>query len=63
MNIPDRDLDFLQQGQVLNASYDVTVADGHGGTATQAVDVTFIGTEDLPQVTSGAQTGAVAGVP
>ena len=60
VNIPDRDLDFLQQGQVLNASYDVTVADGHGGTATQAVDVTFVGTEDAPQVTSGAQTGAVA---
>ena len=59
VNIPDRDLDFLQQGQVLTTTYNVAVADGHGGTATQAVDVTFVGTEDLPQVTSGALTGTV----
>ncbi len=57
--LPDRDLDFLAQGETLAATFNVSVADGHGGSATEQVNMTFDGAEDLPQITSGAQTGAV----
>jgi VCBS repeat-containing protein len=47
----------LRQGQQVQETFNILVADGHGGTAIQAVTVTITGTNDLPVVTSGS--GAV----
>src|SRR5205807_7527340 len=47
-SVADGALDFLAAGQTLTQKYDVTVADGHGGTATQTVTVTINGTDDAP---------------
>ena len=46
----DHTFDFLAQGQTLTATYDVTVADGHGGSSTQAVTFTVTGADDAPIV-------------
>jgi VCBS repeat-containing protein len=42
----DEDFDFLSKNQVLTLTYDIQVADNHGGTATQTVIVTVTGTDD-----------------
>ncbi|WP_139108406.1 VCBS domain-containing protein, partial [Ensifer sp. LC14] len=57
--VADSVLDSLQAGQVLTQTYDVTVDDSHGGTATQTVTITITGTNDAPVITSGVQSGAV----
>ncbi len=51
-SVPDNALDFLSAGQVLTQSYNVTIADGHGGTLVQAVTVTITGANDAPVFTS-----------
>src|SRR5438094_634795 len=38
--------DYLQAGQTLTQKYDVTVDDGHGGTALQTITVTITGTNN-----------------
>ena len=58
-NVTDSALDSLAAGQTLTQKYDVTVDDGHGGTAMQTVTVTITGTNDPPVITSSAQAGAV----
>lgn len=63
--VADADLNHLQTGQSLIQGYDVTVDDGHGGTAMQTVSVTLVGTNDAPviqpldetEVTVGSTTG------
>jgi VCBS repeat-containing protein len=45
--VADSALDYLKAGQTLTQKYDVTVDDGHGGTAMQSVTITLIGTDDL----------------
>ncbi|WP_043626929.1 VCBS domain-containing protein, partial [Ensifer sp. ZNC0028] len=57
--VADSVLDSLQAGQILVQTYDVTVDDGHGGTATQTVTIVIAGTNDVPVITSGVQSGAV----
>ncbi|MGT2445363.1 beta strand repeat-containing protein (plasmid) [Ensifer adhaerens] len=57
--VADSVLDSLQAGQILVQTYDVTVDDGHGGTATQTVTIVIAGTNDAPVITSGVQSGAV----
>jgi VCBS repeat-containing protein len=47
-SVPDHALDFLSAGQTLTQIYNVTVADGHGGTIVQPVTVTLTGTNDAP---------------
>jgi VCBS repeat-containing protein len=47
-SVVDGALDFLAAGQTLVQSYNVTVADNHGGTAVQVVTVTLTGTNDAP---------------
>ncbi|WP_456623991.1 VCBS domain-containing protein, partial [Bradyrhizobium sp. P5_C12] len=56
-SISDSALDSLQAGQTLTQKYDVTISDGHGGTAVQTVTVTIVGTNDAPVITSSAQGG------
>src|SRR5581483_8334838 len=45
---PDKDFDFLAQGETLVLTYNVTVTDNHGASATQVVKVTVTGTDDAP---------------
>jgi VCBS repeat-containing protein len=45
-SVPDGALDFLAAGQTLVQKYNVTVDNGHGGTATRTVTVTLTGTND-----------------
>ncbi|HET7849685.1 MAG TPA: VCBS domain-containing protein, partial [Pseudolabrys sp.] len=42
----DENFDFLAAGQTLTVVYDVTVADGHGGSSTRPVTITITGTND-----------------
>jgi VCBS repeat-containing protein len=50
----DGDFDFLAKSQTLVLTYDITVSDGHGGTATQTVKVTVTGTDDKPVIDMAA---------
>ena len=58
-------LQFLAAGQILTQTYNVTINDGHGGTASQAVTITIPGTNDGPDIRvnagdSGGETIAEA---
>jgi choice-of-anchor C domain-containing protein len=57
-SVGDSALDHLKAGQTLIQNYNVTVSDGHGGTASQTVAITITGTNDGATI-SGASTGAV----
>ncbi|MDA9494801.1 beta strand repeat-containing protein, partial [Bradyrhizobium sp. CCBAU 11361] len=59
-SVADSAVDYLQAGQTLTQKYDVTISDGHGGTAVQTVTVTIVGTNDAPTITSAAQSGTVS---
>ena len=52
----------LQAGQTLTQNYDVTVDDGHGGTATQTVTITIVGTTDATvSISDGTPNPATEG--
>ena len=53
-------LDFLGDNDQLTLTFTVQVNDGHGGLASQNVVITVNGTEDIPVITSGAQSGSVS---
>jgi len=55
-SVDDSALDYLAAGQQLVQKYDVTVDDGHGGTAIQTVTVTITGTNDKPALSGTAAT-------
>jgi len=55
----DMAFDFLGKNQTLTVTYQVSVADNHGGTASQNVVITVTGTNDAVGITSGAQAGSV----
>ncbi|MBD9641984.1 hypothetical protein IB277_37680, partial [Ensifer sp. ENS07] len=57
--VADGVIDSLQAGQSLTQTYDVTINDGHGGTAIQTVTIVITGTNDAPVITSGVQSGSV----
>ncbi|WP_120497498.1 VCBS domain-containing protein [Kiloniella sp. EL199] len=52
-------VEHLAAGESLTQVYDVTIDDGHGGTAQQDVMVTIHGTNDAPIITSEASEGTV----
>ncbi|CCQ75230.1 VCBS domain-containing protein [Magnetospira sp. QH-2] len=54
--VDDADMDHLAEGQVLTQVFGVTVTDSAGGSAVQNVTITLIGSNDAPQLLSGAQT-------
>ena len=58
-DISDGLLDFLGDTDQLTLTFTVQVDDGHGGLASQNVIITVNGTEDVPVITSGAQSGSV----
>jgi VCBS repeat-containing protein len=49
---PDKNFDYLRAGQTVTLTYTVEVADNHGGTTTQHIDVTITGTNDAPVIQS-----------
>ncbi len=51
---------FLNGGETLTLVYHVAVDDGHGGTATQDVTVTILGTNHPVVITSGPESSTVA---
>src|SRR5579883_2466706 len=51
-SIADSDLDFLANGETLSATFNVTVDDNHGGSATEQVVVTFDGANDPTVITT-----------
>jgi VCBS repeat-containing protein len=53
----DQLFDFLGAGQTLTVTYSVTVDDHNGGTSSQPVTITVLGTNDAP-VVSGAMNGS-----
>src|SRR5256885_12470188 len=53
-------VDALAVGETLADSFTVQVDDHNGGLATQVVNITITGTNDAPQITSGAQSGNVS---
>ncbi|MFN7777771.1 MAG: Ig-like domain-containing protein, partial [Betaproteobacteria bacterium] len=60
--VGDAQLDSLAAGQTLTQTYLVTVADGHGGSATQGISIVLTGTNDAPVITSAAQSGTAVEV-
>lgn len=46
----DRDFDFLAKNETLTLSYDILLADNHGGTVKQTVTVKITGTDDKPVI-------------
>jgi VCBS repeat-containing protein len=59
-SLPDKDLDFLSDGQTLTATYDVTVSDG-STSSTQTVTIVMSGASD--PLTVAPATAAVADTP
>src|SRR5437868_6047235 len=50
--VADGATDYLQAGQTLTQKYDVTVSDGHGGTALQTIAVTITDRNEDPLIAS-----------
>ena len=60
--VSDRAIDYLKAGQSLVQKYDVTINDGHGGAATQAVAVTLNGASDAAtKITGGGRLSNAKG--
>lgn len=58
--VDDAAIQHLAAGQVLTQTYQLTVADGQGGSVVQPVTVTITGTNDAPTITAAGANGAVA---
>ncbi|MGG4776225.1 retention module-containing protein [Paenalcaligenes sp. Me52] len=56
--VNDADVDHLAAGETLEQKYTVTISDGKGGSITQEIVVTIVGTNDAP-IMSGVVEGAV----
>ncbi len=57
-NASEAELQYLAAGQSLLQRYIVTVDDGNGGTTQQLVNITIVGTNDAPTITSAVSSGA-----
>src|ERR1700716_1205304 len=55
---PDKNFDFLSKNETLTLTYQVTVADNHGGSATDTVKVVLTGADDAPMIAAAA-TGTI----
>lgn len=63
--VSDSAINYLKAGQTLTQLYDVTIDDGHGGTAIQTVTITINGADDATTKTNpgkGGKKGAGAEV-
>ncbi|WP_426529214.1 VCBS domain-containing protein [Bradyrhizobium sp. McL0615] len=59
-SVPDNAFDFLADGETLTLTYTATVDDGHGGVVTKPITITVTGTNDTPDIASGAQSATIA---
>src|SRR5205823_635431 len=59
--VADDATDHLAAGESATETFTVTVADGHGGTATQSVTITVHGSNEAPTIVGGSTdaTGSV----
>ena len=55
-SVPDADIDYLGEGEVVTQSYTITASDGNGGTVDQRVTVTITGSNDAPLIATSADT-------
>jgi VCBS repeat-containing protein len=55
----DSNFDFLAVGETLTVTYNIAVTDNNHVSSVQQVTITVHGTEDVPVITSGAQSGSV----
>jgi VCBS repeat-containing protein len=51
--------DELQEGDTLTIEYDITVADGNGGTDLETISIIIVGTNDLPVIDSATNPAAI----
>ena len=65
-SIVDKSFDFIAKGETLILNYVAEVDDGHGGVVSTPItvsingaDVSVTGTNDVPDITSGPQTGTI----
>ncbi len=58
-SVDDAAVAYLAAGQSLLQRYIVTLDDGHGGTTQQLINVSILGTNDGPVITSAVDSGAV----
>jgi VCBS repeat-containing protein len=54
------DVSFLNSGEYLIITYEITVSDGEGGTDTEVVTIKILGTNDPVVITSGPQSASLA---
>ncbi|MFN5713343.1 MAG: VCBS domain-containing protein, partial [Bradyrhizobium sp.] len=59
----DKSFDYLAAGETLTLTYTIQVDDHHGGVVSQPVTITITGSNDVPTVTSAAQTASIAEQP
>ena len=59
-SLADSNFDFLAEGETLTIKYNVSVIDSNHVSSIQQVTITVTGTEDVPVITSGVQSGAVS---
>src|SRR5690606_30152938 len=57
--VADGLLDTLPEGETITQDYEITISDGHGGTATETVTITLVGTNDRPLVEDDLTLGKV----
>jgi len=57
--VADGLLDTLPEGETITQDYEITISDGHGGTATETVTITLVGTNDRPLVEDDLTLGTV----
>jgi VCBS repeat-containing protein len=65
-SVVDKSFDFIAKGETLILNYVAEVDDGHGGVVATPItvsingaDVSVTGTNDVPDITSGPQTGTI----
>lgn len=61
-SVQDADIDYLAEGETLTQGYTLTVTDAAGATATQRVDITITGTNDVPVIDTQAAAFDVTGI-
>ena len=59
-SLADSNFDFLAEGETLIIKYNVSVIDSNHVSSIQQVTIIVTGTEDVPAITSGAQSGSVS---
>ena len=57
--VAESEVDALTDGETVQQSYDLVFSDGQGGEAVQTVVITLTGTNDVPVISAGGDSGTV----